>query len=143
MRSAIELSEGGGGNVSRRPTGAVEFYHALCLRQRGKPLRPPLGLIVGGLVADFDSHGGLFELREFYRVSGGVSPPAVTVDPLSHADGRHDGSGQDGTAGDPSEAVFSRSAGEGHANRPRDRIGSYLTGSGAMLAVQSEHGCVV
>jgi len=57
LGSAIELSEGGRGDVRGRTTGAVEVYHTLCLCQGGEPLRPPLASIVGGLVANFDSHG--------------------------------------------------------------------------------------
>ena len=86
---------------------------------------------------------GSFELRSFYRVSGGVSPPAVTVDPLSHAGGRDDGSGDDGTAGNPSEAILLAARLESDLHATSEGIGIHGTGSGAVLRIESEHGSFV
>ena len=65
-------------------TGFVEVHHALCLCQRGEPLRPPLTGIVGGLVTDFDSHGVGCVVSVFYRVSRGSMWRQGTVHQLSY-----------------------------------------------------------
>ena len=74
-----------------------------------------------------------------YRVGSASGAPAVTVQPLSHAQGGDDGSRQDGTARDPSKAVLLRSAGERHPNGARDRVADDLTGGAAVLAVDGKH----
>jgi len=57
IRSAGELRQTAGSDVSGRSTGPVEVYHTLCLCQGAEPLGAPFAGVVGGLVTDFDSHG--------------------------------------------------------------------------------------
>ena len=71
--------------MGRRSTGAIERYHALCLCQGLKPLGTPLTLVVGGLVANFDSHG-LFAVDVVSLDGhGAVALKECTVHPLTHA----------------------------------------------------------
>ncbi len=51
-----ELCQTAGGDVGGGPAGLVEVYHPLRLVKGAEELGAPLGLVVGGLVADFDSH---------------------------------------------------------------------------------------
>ncbi len=53
MFSFLPLTESN--NLSRRTTGTIEIYHAVCLINCGESLRSPLTLIVGSLVTDGDT----------------------------------------------------------------------------------------
>ena len=55
--SAIKLGEAAGCHMGGAATAQIEVHHTLCLFQGGEPLRPPLGVVVGGLKTDLDSHG--------------------------------------------------------------------------------------
>jgi hypothetical protein len=62
--------------MGRRTTGAVEVNHTLCLGHRSEELGAPFGLIVGGLVANFDFHlVGLFGMLYLRRSGGHPVPP--------------------------------------------------------------------
>jgi len=71
--SAFQLCQGGGSDVRGGTAGAIEFYHTVCLLFTGEPLRAPLGVVVGGLVTDFEAHRVSCVVREFYRVGRGGS----------------------------------------------------------------------
>ena len=67
---------------------------------------------------------------------------AVTVHPLSHAEGGKDQRLQNGAAGDPFEAVGGRSAGEGDADRTAQGVGAQFFDGGTVSGVDGEeHGC--
>jgi hypothetical protein len=70
--------------VSRGTAGTVEVYHALCLWQGAEPLRPPLTVVVGGLVTDFEAHGVSFELMSVYGQSGAEWGAECAVPQLAH-----------------------------------------------------------
>ena len=94
--------------MSRGTTGAVELYHALRFLQSGEPLRAPLGVVVGGLVTDFDSHGS-FVVESILQGQGRSGCQAVAVHPCPFAGfARIPEHTQDGTTRHPSVAVFSQ-----------------------------------
>ena len=119
----------------------VDGLRELLLRSRSCGQVAPLGedllLVNVGVVAGHRSRFVWYAL--VYRVGSASDRPAVTVQPLSHADRGDDGSRQDGTARDPSEAVLLRSAGEGHPNGAPDRIADDLASGAAELGIDGEH----
>ena len=128
--------------MGRRSTGAVERYHALCLCQGLKPLGAPLTLIVGGLVANFDSHGS-FALVDVVSLDGhgAVALKECTVHPLTHAaltvdhQAYHVTTAAGVTADAATVPLYDGGTGEGRQDDP-------LTGSARTLHVD-EHGQVV
>jgi hypothetical protein len=90
---------GSGSKVSGGTTGTVEVYHALRFLQGGEPLRAPLTIVVGDLVADFvaDQCHGSFEMlwgggsvtsRLRGKGSGGI---ALRLSPCEHSMARQRG----------------------------------------------------
>ncbi len=65
---------------------------------------------------------------------------AVTVHPLSHAGRGDDGSRQDGTARDASEAILLAAATEANLNGASEGVAVDGTGAVAELRVDGEHG---
>ena len=76
--STLELCQTARCHMRGRTAGAVELYHALCLFEGGEPLRAPLASVVGGLVADFDSHGVGFVWWYRRTERAGSQPPPYT-----------------------------------------------------------------
>jgi len=74
---------------------------------------------------------------------GDVVLQAVTVYPLSYAHGSDGDGRQDGTTGHASEAILTGSAGEGHSDAARDRIGGHLASAVAVLGIDGEAHWVV
>jgi hypothetical protein len=64
----------------------------------------------------------------------------VTVHPLAHAQGSDDGSRQDGTARDASEAILLAAATEANLNGASEGVAVDGTGAVAELRVDGEHG---
>ena len=68
--------------------------------------------------------------------------PAVTVDPLSYAEGGHDGSRQNLATGDTSKGVLLAAPTEADLNGARDGVGVDGASAVAVLGVDGEHGSV-